>query len=90
MVQAVTADADATRDHPAKCDCMTKVNTSLKERNTRLSVSFLLTKDLSGMDCLPMLAVEKIDAKIRKRPISVIPTFCPFCGNKYPRKGDDA
>lgn len=71
------------------CDCMTKVNESLATRNTRLASGFMLTKDLGGMDCLPLLAVEKVDKRVRKRPTSVIPTYCPFCGEKYPREGDE-
>ena len=70
------------------CDCMTRVNGSLEDRNTRLQTSFILTRDLSGIDCTPLLAVEKRDSAKRGRPISVIPTFCPFCGVKYPRKGE--
>lgn len=71
------------------CECTTQVNDILKPHNTRLAFSFLLTKDLSGMDCTPMLSVEKIDASKRGRPMHVIPTFCPFCGTKYPRKGEE-
>lgn len=71
------------------CDCMTKVNDSLKDRNTRLQTSFILTRDLSGMDCTPLMAVEKLDTAKRVRAMSVIPTFCPFCGVKYPRKGEE-
>ena len=90
LVQATTADAGAAGDHPARCDCMTKVNESLKDRNTRLLTCFLLTRGGDGMDCLPMLAVEKVDARVRKRQMYVIPTFCPFCGTKYPRDGAES
>lgn len=72
-----------------RCDCMTMVNESLKSRNTRLASGFILTEDLGGMDCLPLVAVEKIDTSKRGKATSVIPTFCPFCGVKYPRKGEE-
>lgn len=72
-----------------RCDCMTRVNESLKEHNTKLSTSFVLTKDLKGMDCLPLVQVEKIHPRLRGRPMLVIPTFCPFCGVKYPRMGEE-
>lgn len=71
------------------CDCMTNVNEALKERNTRLSTSFILTKNLGGMDCLPMIATEKLDKQSRKRPQAVIPTYCPFCGEQYKREGEE-
>jgi hypothetical protein len=71
------------------CDCMTNVNKSLKEHNTKLATSFVLTKERRGMDCLPLLQVEKLDSRLRGRPMLVIPTFCPFCGVKYPRRGEE-
>lgn len=70
------------------CDCMTRVNEKLKERNTKISVSFCLTADLSEVDAMPMLQTEKLDKRSRVKPTNVIPTFCPFCGIKYPRKDD--
>lgn len=81
--------AEKVPDVPERCTCMSAINDHLKPHNTKLAVSFTLTRDLSGMDALPMLMVEKIDAKKRQRPMNVIPTFCPFCGTKYPRKGEE-
>lgn len=75
---------------PAGCDCLSRVNAELKARNTKLSISFVLTSDLNGMDCLPLVATEKLDTKLRGRVMAVIPTFCPFCGAKYPRDGAEA
>ncbi|MET4341995.1 hypothetical protein [Bradyrhizobium sp. RT9a] len=71
------------------CECLTKVNTSLRDRNTKLATGFIFTRDLAGMDCLPLVAVEKVDTRKRGRATSVIPTFCPFCGEKYPRAGEE-
>ncbi|WP_143029598.1 hypothetical protein [Bradyrhizobium brasilense] len=68
---------------------MTNINESLKAHNTRLVTGFVLTKDRSGMDCLPVLQVEKINARSRRPPLMVVPTFCPFCGEKYPRQGEE-
>lgn len=70
------------------CDCMTRVNEHLKERNTKLSVSFCLSSDRSAMDAMLMIQTEKINKAYRGKPQAVIPTFCPFCGVKYPRKDD--
>lgn len=68
------------------CNCMTRVNDSLKDRNTKLSISFCMSPDLSEADAMLMIQTEKLDKRLRTKPMSVIPTFCPFCGVKYPRK----
>lgn len=70
------------------CNCMTGVNEKLQPHNSKLSVSFCLTKNLSGMNALPIIQTEKINTKVRGRVMMVIPTFCPFCGDKYPRAED--
>lgn len=72
------------------CDCKERVNEKLKDRNTRLSVSFCLSSDLSEADAMLMIQTEKLDKQKRTRAMPVIPTFCPFCGVKYPRKDDPA
>jgi hypothetical protein len=83
------SDREIVADVPTRCTCMEAVNDHLKPHNTKLAVSFMLTGDRSGMDVLPMIMVEKIDSKQRKKPMNVVPTFCPFCGTKYPRKGEE-
>lgn len=65
------------------CDCMTEVNKELAEHNTRLASGFMLSKSLRKMTVKPLLAVEKVDKSKRAKPMSVAPTFCPFCGTAY-------
>lgn len=72
------------------CNCNERVNEKLKSRNTRLSFSFCLSSDLSEADSMLMIQTEKLDKASRAKAIPVIPTFCPFCGVKYPRKDDPA
>lgn len=83
------SDRETVAEVPARCTCMLAINDHLRSHNTKLAVSFMLTGDRSGMDVLPMIMVEKIDPKQRKKPMNVVPTFCPFCGTKYPRKGEE-
>ncbi len=70
------------------CECMNRVNEHLKADNTRLSVSFCLSEDLSAMDMLPIVQTEKVKSQIRGKPMMAVASFCPFCGTKYPRKDD--
>jgi hypothetical protein len=57
------------------CKCIAEANRRLKEHNTELVLSLF-----GG---LPSMAASKIDSKVRKGPVRLIPTFCPFCGKKY-------
>ncbi len=83
------SDRQIVPEVPEQCKCMAEIDDHLKPHNTKLSVSFTITRDLSGMDALPMIMVEKIDTRKRQRVMNVVPTFCPFCGKKYPRKGEE-
>ena len=70
------------------CNCMQSVNEKLKEHNSKLLISFCISRDLGKMDALPIISTGKIQTKIRGNAMTVIPTFCPFCGTKYPRADD--
>jgi hypothetical protein len=83
------SDRETVAEVPARCACMMAINDHLRAHNTKLAFSFILTGDRSGMDVLPMIMVEKIDLKKRGKAMNIVPTFCPFCGTKYPRKGED-
>lgn len=70
------------------CDCITYVNAKLAERNTQIMASISFAKDdMSDSMEVPVIATEKVDTKKRGRPAIMVPTFCPFCGTKYPKKG---
>ena len=62
------------------CDCIENIDNMLAEHNTKLALSITLgEKSMS----LPTIQVEKLNAKVRKGPAAIVPTFCPFCGEKY-------
>lgn len=64
------------------CDCIERVDETLKLYNTRLVVAFALLK---GPVSRATIATERIE-KLRdgKKAKVVAATFCPFCGKKYP------
>lgn len=61
------------------CDCITKVDELLAERNGRLYV----TINLMNGKAYPKLGVEKKETRSRTKPPLMIPTYCPFCGQRY-------
>jgi hypothetical protein len=66
------------------CDCNKRMNEALKEYNT------MLVTNLIGPPHALVLT-DKIDSKKRGKPMMMFASYCPFCGEKYPRKeGGDA
>jgi len=64
------------------CECITDINQKLAPQNARLSLT--ITFMGPGLSEYPHIAIEKIDRSKRgKIPTCFIPTFCPFCGEKY-------
>jgi len=67
------------------CDCVETVNEKLKEKklNTKIKVPLLLD---SGMNCTGVkvqIVTEKENSDVRKKPVAVFSSFCPFCGEAY-------
>jgi hypothetical protein len=67
------------------CKCIEQVNKQLEQSNARISQGLQINfkTGASGLSS-PFVVVEKVDGKIRKRLPSVVCSFCPFCGSKYP------
>jgi hypothetical protein len=65
------------------CDCISKFNALFAEHNGRLELNFMIDTKTGEMRETVRLSVEKINKHIRKRPPTVAPTFCPFCGVRY-------
>lgn len=63
------------------CDCIRTTNESLRAKyNTELvtTISFV-----EGQPSRVAVGTEKADSSIRGKPITLVATFCPFCGEKY-------
>lgn len=61
------------------CKCITTVNKLLAERNAELIVTINM---VTGKE-YPKLVVDKIDRRKRGSAPLMIPTYCPFCGERY-------
>jgi hypothetical protein len=66
------------------CNCIAEMDAKLAERNTRLQVTFAFPRDGSPSYTLPLLGTEKIE-KRKRESVLAVPSFCPFCGEKYGR-----
>ena len=66
------------------CKCIDKLNKELEsdERKARLE----LTLCMDGSVYPYLSATYKKGKQIKERHITIIPTFCPFCGKAY-KKG---
>lgn len=84
MMMAATKKKPAKKK-PAKqtkCDCLKQVNEMLKKDNAELRTEFGLDLENRGVSTLgPYVAVRKLE-KSRKSLVSLLCTYCPFCGKK--------
>lgn len=84
LPEDITAVAAKRKRTPRKmCDCVTAMDKLLESRNTRLVTMFTAT-----LQVLPVVASERIqNFRDGKKAVTVIPSYCPFCGKKYPKVG---
>lgn len=64
------------------CNCIEEMDRKLEPHNTKLGVTFGFGRDGSCYT-LPHINTEKMVKRTRVGPALAIPTFCPFCGERY-------
>lgn len=73
----------AAKKSPKICDCASKMNKELEKKNGQLDMAVFIMKGIA----LPQIATLKVNTKLREKPPLVVPTYCPFCGQKYELDG---
>ncbi len=67
------------------CNCLEKINKQLKDHNTEIVTT--MTDPLGDAIWLPHLKVKPLKGK---KAVTVFPSYCPFCGEKYKKElGDE-
>lgn len=66
------------------CQCAEEVDEKLAERNTRLMRALVFRPPGERL----MIETEVIEKKRGARATAIFPSFCPFCGTKYPEPED--
>jgi predicted molibdopterin-dependent oxidoreductase YjgC len=65
------------------CQCAKRMDDHLREHNYQLCRNLF-----EGDEAPALIEIAKINRKMRTPSMSLVGTFCPFCGVKYPeRKG---
>lgn len=69
------------------CNCISKVDALLAERNTRITLPIMLGADQTER---AMIVTEQIESgRGKAKAAAMFATFCPFCGENY-KLGADA
>ena len=68
------------------CNCIEEVNEKIKAtgRNTQLDIPFVWDKTGRVSEGRVAIKTRKLDDSKREKPLPILPTYCPFCGEAYP------
>jgi len=66
------------------CDCITRVDAMLAERNTRIKMPLVFAMGAEPAPTpAPMIVTDQIETgRGKKKAVGMFATFCPFCGIK--------
>ncbi len=64
------------------CDCLKTIDENLKDAGSNTQISRIYTLG-TGVNMFPAISTELIEKKRGSKPMSVLPTYCPWCGLNY-------
>jgi hypothetical protein len=85
MTAETLPESTKSTDASVPCGCIEQMNDLMGDKNTRIVVTLGIPRDGSPMFVRPMIATEKVESRKRGSAALAIPTFCPFCGERYER-----
>lgn len=65
------------------CDCIKTTDSLLTAHNARITLSMIGEQR-------PFILTQKVNEKLRGKAPLLQASYCPFCGEKYPGKGEAA
>lgn len=63
------------------CTCCKDLNAKLEPHNYRLTRNML-----EGDNAPALIEIHKIEPRKRSQSMSMVASYCPFCGKKYPQR----
>lgn len=64
------------------CDCVKLTNEALAKDNLVLSQAIVLRQETHSLVSRLYITTEKIDKQAKGKPIKLMVSNCPFCGEK--------
>lgn len=64
------------------CNCIDDIDRKLATMNTAIDWALLIDPKTGKMAERMQIKVKKADKKVRRGPAMLVPSFCPFCGEK--------
>lgn len=67
------------------CNCVQLVNRELAKHNTHIDMVDTISMVTGQFEQRMAVPTARIDTRKRKGPMKVFATFCPMCGEEYPK-----